>query len=65
MPHSCVGILFIEATGDSDNGVSVGVVDVAASNSAGGFFFIGGGFNSQLLHCFCTDSKPKTRKMHK
>lgn len=50
IPHSGVGVLFKEATGDSESGASVGVVEVAASCSGGGFFLIGGGLTSQLGH---------------
>lgn len=59
MPHSCVGVLFSEARGDSESeAVSAGVVEVAASCSAGGFLLTGGGLLSQLLHSPLEDSKP-------
>lgn len=50
MPHSGVGVLHCDETGVSLREVSVGVVDVAASNSVAVFRFVGGAFNSQAEH---------------
>lgn len=61
MPHSCVGVLLRAATGDSDNGASAGVVEVAASCSGGGFRFVGGGRMSQLGHSLRPDSRPEIK----
>lgn len=58
IPHSCVGVLFSVATGDSNNGASAGVVEVAASSSAGGFRFVGGGRASHDGQSLRFDSKP-------
>lgn len=58
MPHSCVGVLLSVATGDSERGASAGVVDVAASCSAGGFLFVGGGRMSHNEHSLRPDSRP-------
>lgn len=58
IPHSCVGVLFSVVTGDSERGVSAGVVDVAASCSAVAFRFVGGGLTSQCEHSLRLDSKP-------
>lgn len=49
------------ATGDSKSGASAGVVEVAASSSAGGFLFVGGGRASHAGHSLRPDSKPKTK----
>lgn len=57
--HSCVGALVGGPPGDSaSGGASAGVVEVAASCSAGGLRFAGGDVCSHLAHSVVRCSRP-------